>query len=118
MRDALRGRWHLSGDPFCTKPLPAPAEDGTEHPGPEAEGDVYLETEGVTPRYIFKMQLSLATAGRGAKNNKLNWKGYWSYNRLADDWAEFGLKNDRPFYWSRVRSYATPLQLPPASVTS
>ena len=24
---------------------------------------------------------------------------------LTDDWAEFGLRNDRPFMWSRVRSY-------------
>ena len=45
-----------------------------------------------------------AKAG-GAKNIKLAWRGFWSYNKLTDDWAEFGLKNDKAFWWSRVASY-------------
>lgn len=123
MKDALKGRWRLSGDPFGLKARRSSielAEEGEEDreaqeqqdQEDEAEGDVHIETEGVAPRYLFKMQLSLASAGRqGTRNNKLNWKGYWSYNRLTDDWAPFGLKNDRPFYWSRVKSYAAPVQL-------
>jgi F-box protein 9 len=51
------------------------------------------------------MYLGVSSAGRATRNNKLVWQGYWSYNRLTDDWAVFGLKNDRPFYWSRVKSY-------------
>jgi F-box protein 9 len=86
MKDALLGRWRLSG----------PGED---------EGTLIIETAGVTPKYLYKMVLGLGTAGRGAKNNKLTWQGYWSYNRLTDDWGEFGQKNYRPFYWSRVKSY-------------
>jgi F-box protein 9 len=88
MKDALLGRWRLTG--------PEPEE---------TEGTVMIETAGVTPKYMYKMALGLGTAGKGAKNNKLMWQGYWSYNRLTDDWGEFGLKNDRAFYWSRVKSY-------------
>ncbi|KAF2717245.1 hypothetical protein K431DRAFT_288697 [Polychaeton citri CBS 116435] len=113
MKDALRGRWRLTG-PMHTPLRPAPgtavAEQGEEQPETiEAEGDVHIETEGVVPKYMYKMQLGMSHAGKGARNNKLAWKGFWSYNRLADDWAEFGLKNDRAFYWSRVRSYGNGL---------
>ncbi|CAK4022780.1 F-box pof7 [Lecanosticta acicola] len=91
MKDALRGRWRLSG--------PTPA-----HPH-EVEGDIHIETEGAVARYTYKMLLAVANAGKGTRNNKLAWKGFWSRNRLTDDWGEFGLRNDRAFYWSRVRSY-------------
>ena len=97
MKDALRGRWRLSG-PASGNIDPVTGEA-------EAEGDVIVETEGVVPKYTYKMQLALTHAGKSARNNKLAWKGFWSYNRLTDDWGEFGLKNDRAFYWSRVRSY-------------
>ena len=88
MKDAVMGRWRMSG--------PEPAEQ---------EGTMHIETPGATPKYLYKMALSFGNAGRGAKNNKLVWQGYWSYNRLTDDWGEFGLKNDRAFYFSRVKSY-------------
>ncbi|KAF2827389.1 hypothetical protein CC86DRAFT_321417 [Ophiobolus disseminans] len=88
MKDAVLGRWRLTG--------PQPQEQ---------EGTVVVETAGATPKYLYKMELSVGSAGRGAKNNKLSWQGYWSYNRLTDDWGEFAMKNYRPFYWSRVRSY-------------
>ena len=96
MRDALRGRWRMSG--------PMSILDPTGDSG-EAEGDVHVETEGVIPKYTYKLLMALAHAGKGARNNKLAWKWFGSYNRLTDDWGEFGLKNDRAFYWSRVRSY-------------
>ncbi|KAF2100154.1 hypothetical protein NA57DRAFT_37705 [Rhizodiscina lignyota] len=100
MKDALSGRWRLSG------PDPAFVVGDVEA---EQEGDLHVETEGVVPKYTYRMQFVFGSAGRGARNNKLNWKGYWSYNKLTDDWAEFGLKNDRAFYWSRVKSYGTGL---------
>jgi len=131
MKDALRGRWRLSGDPFRgalaeeTNTLDselgfaAAGQTGSgvkgtaaassaaapEEQEQEAEGDLHIETEGAVPKYVYRMQFSLGSAGRGARNNKLVWKGYWSWNRLTDDWGEFGLKNDRAFYWSRVRSF-------------
>ncbi|KAJ4348272.1 uncharacterized protein N0V89_009644 [Didymosphaeria variabile] len=93
MKDALLGRWRLTG------PEVPGVEDG------EKEGTLEIETAGATPKYMYKMYLDVGIAGRAARNNKLGWQGYWSYNRLTDDWGEFGLKNDRPFYWSRVKSY-------------
>jgi len=116
MKDALRGRWRLSG-PTLGPALLSEEEDITKGPGEytkepiagidEEEGDVHIETEGVIPKYMWKMQFAIASAGRrdGTRNGKLNWKGFWSYNRLTDDWGEFGLKNDRAFYYSRVKSY-------------
>lgn len=110
MNSCLRGRWKLSGDPYYT----ATGEAGKEEEDSE-EGTVHIETEGAdaghaNPKYIYKMVLQLKRTGRSAgatRNNKLAWMGYWSYNKLADDWAEFGLKNDtrKAFLWSRVRSY-------------
>lgn len=126
MRDALRGRWRMSGP--ASGPAPR-LEDEDEplgkrvgeyakepvsifdtslagdHDPQEDEGTVHVETEGVVEKYLYKMELALGSAGRGARNNKLSWKGFWSYNRLADDWGEFALKNDKQFYWSRVKSY-------------
>ncbi|KAH7138204.1 hypothetical protein B0J11DRAFT_587332 [Dendryphion nanum] len=97
MKDALLGRWKLSG------PQVPGEEEG------EKEGTVHIETVGSTPKYLFRMALTMSSAGRGARNNKLNWLGYWSYNLLTDDMAPFGLKNDRAFYWSRVKSFGTGL---------
>ncbi|KAJ8119446.1 hypothetical protein ONZ43_g3602 [Nemania bipapillata] len=74
----------------------------------ESEGDLYVETEGaVGAKYMYRLDLSLRSAGRSAssRNNKLVWRGFWSYNRLTDDWAQFTLKNDKPFFFSRVKSY-------------
>lgn len=103
MRHALRGRWRLSGNLAPDMGPSAP----NEHIETEPEGDVHVETEGVDPKYMYKMHLALRSAGRagGTRNNKLVWKGFWSYNRLTDDWAAFTLRNDRAFFWSRVRSY-------------
>ncbi|KAK3114523.1 hypothetical protein LTR53_007094 [Teratosphaeriaceae sp. CCFEE 6253] len=98
MKDALRGRWRLSGPASRVK------DDTTG--GEVAEGDLHVETEGAVPKYTYLMHLTLAQAGKGARNNKLAWKGFWSHNRLTDDQAEFTLKHDRAFYWSRVRSFA------------
>lgn len=98
MKDALKGRWRLTG------PLSSP-----NGPSDEAEGDVLVETEGVVPKYTYHLHLTLAHAGKGTRNNKLGWKGFFSYNRLTDDWGEFGLRNDRAFYWSRVKSFGTGL---------
>ncbi|KAI9697847.1 MAG: hypothetical protein M1820_007634 [Bogoriella megaspora] len=133
MKDALRGRWRISG-PVSPPPTAssvlfdldaqetetqsnleaeAEAQDVATEPDPtppipvdEPEGDLHVETEGVVPKYMWKMQFGIGSAGKwGAKSNKLAWKGFWSWNRLTDDWGEFRLKNDRPFYWSRVRSW-------------
>ena len=101
MNQALRGRWKLKGDPFAVgKPS---GEEGT----------LDIETQGADadrpqPKYIYKIMLQLRKASknpRATRNNRLDWLGFWSYNTLTDDWAEFNLKNDRSFFWSRVKSF-------------
>ncbi|KAF1956485.1 hypothetical protein CC80DRAFT_444889 [Byssothecium circinans] len=93
MKDAVLGRWRLTSERLDEK-----------------EGTVVIEKAGVTAKYMDKMVLNMGSAGRGARNNKLSWLGYWSYNRLTDDWADFGLKHDKAFYWSRVKSYGLGLE--------
>ncbi|KAK8132878.1 F-box domain-containing protein [Apiospora kogelbergensis] len=99
MSEARKGRWRLS----------CPALDQQEGSGAdpaEVEGDLFIETESsVGPKYEYRMDLALKSAGKGARNNKLAWKGFWSYNRLTDDWGTFELKNDKAYYFSRVKSY-------------
>ncbi|KAL9055388.1 MAG: hypothetical protein Q9162_003585 [Coniocarpon cinnabarinum] len=128
MRDALLGRWRLSGP--ASGPAPR-LEDEDEplgkRPGEyakepvsvfesslvddvepvEDEGTLHVETEGVNSKYLWKMEFAIGSSGRrdGTRNNRLAWRGFWSYNRLADDWGEFGLKNDKSLYWSRVKSW-------------
>lgn len=122
MKDALGGRWMLSGSSKSkatndtdasatpatdavttaqTKPsAQSPAQDESEE-----EGILHIQTHGVIPKYTYQMQFRLGHAGKSTRNNKLTWLGFWSHNRLTDDWGEFGLRNDRAFYWSRVRSW-------------
>ncbi|KAK3383697.1 hypothetical protein B0T24DRAFT_59601 [Lasiosphaeria ovina] len=99
VQSALRGRWRLTT-----------AADRPTASLSEVEGDLIVETEGVG-KYIYRLDLALRSSSpakssaAGAKNNKLVWRGFYSYNRLTDDWAEFALKNDKPFFFSRVKSY-------------
>jgi len=110
MSHALKGRWRLSsaldnvGDNY---PAGGGGDDGgATTTATTGEGELYVETEGVGKKYMYRMELSVKGAGKKAiGNNKLQWKRYWSYNTLTDDWAEFGLKNDKAFFFSRVKSY-------------
>lgn len=93
VQSVLKGRWRLARE--------------ADNPGvslSEIEGDVMVETEGVS-KYIYRLDLVLGTAGKGARNNKLGWKGFFSYNTLTGDWAEFTMRNTKPFFFSRVKSY-------------
>lgn len=96
MRLAHRGRWRLGAPPDVGNANGA-ADDG--------EAALCIETEGVAPQYEYRMNLALRSAGRAARNNKLVWRAFHSYNKLTDDWAEFGPKNEKPFFFSRVKSY-------------
>ena len=125
LKYANRGRWRLA--------KPFPSEEGEDEDDmatdslPDAFSmpvktdddprDVVIETEGVGPKYRYLLYLSLRSSSAGkanavnpspsnpSKNTKLVWKGYWSYNKLTDDWAEFGLRNDRAFAFRRVRGW-------------
>jgi F-box protein 9 len=94
MQYALRGRWRLST-----------VIDNPDADLKDAEGDVFVETEGASSKYMYCMKFSLRTAGKGVRNNKLVWQAFWSYNLLTDDSGEFSLRNDKAFFWSRVKSY-------------
>ncbi|KAM4067243.1 F-box-like domain-containing protein [Hirsutella rhossiliensis] len=98
MRLAHRGRWRLGSPPDDINS----SNDGGKNDG---EAALCIETEGVGPQYMYRMDMALRSAGRAARNNKLVWRAFHSYNKLTDDWAEFGPKNEKPFFFSRVRSY-------------
>ncbi|KAJ9284980.1 hypothetical protein DTO027B5_8551 [Paecilomyces variotii] len=129
LKYALRGRWHLTpptqtasedidtGEPSRSKPSAHSHKAGQTTGIGHDPRDLVIETEGVDPKYTYMMHLSLRspTASRPggpnqapsnvSKNTKLIWKGFWSYNKLTDDWAEFGLRNDRAFVFRRVRGW-------------
>jgi F-box protein 9 len=96
MHQALKGRWRLSN-----------SDDDPEADMKDAEGDVFIETEGATKKYMYRMQLSVRSAGKGSRNNKLVWQGFWNYNILTDDTGVFTLRNDKAFFFSRVKSYGS-----------
>lgn len=138
LKRALHGRWHLAKPPSAdpdpeseleadtsasTPPPPSVPTNRSHHTNnttPDLR-DIFIETEGVDPKYTFTMHLTLRSSAsnesssRGgvgvvrsnntAKNTKLAWKGFWGYNHLTDDWAEFGLRNDRAFVFRRVRGW-------------
>ncbi|KHN94556.1 F-box domain containing protein [Metarhizium album ARSEF 1941] len=116
MQRAHKGRWRLSSpgtgidadadDASPPSPSPSPSSRAASRRR-RREGDLTVETEGVDPKYMFRMDLSLRTAGKAARNNKIVWRSFFSYNNLTDDWAEFTLKHDKPFFFGRVRSYGT-----------
>ncbi|KAK2750596.1 hypothetical protein FQN57_002667 [Myotisia sp. PD_48] len=122
LKNSLRGRWHL------TPPTPAlntPATDmasgsnnhvdnlpasTTNQPDVALDSrDLFIETEGTKNRYTFSMHLALRSTGssasRASKNTKLIWKGFWSHNRLTDDWDDFGSLNKRPYVFRRVKGW-------------
>ncbi|KAE8151167.1 hypothetical protein BDV25DRAFT_153160, partial [Aspergillus avenaceus] len=126
LKDARKGRWRLA-NPF---PLSDSASEGVPpedsfpslpdkaSPADASDPrDIVIETESVSPKYTNLLYLSLRspTAPKAAnspisppnpsKNTKLVWKGYWSYDKLTDDWAEYGLRNDRAFVFRRVRGW-------------
>ncbi|PYI16847.1 hypothetical protein BO86DRAFT_329794 [Aspergillus japonicus CBS 114.51] len=127
LRHAYRGRWRLakpvadsdSSSEDAQNELPTAYESLPDKAvaSPSDPRDLIIETEGVGPKYMYLLQLSLRSTPAAkskqpnvsppnpSKNTKLAWKGYWSYNKLTDDWAEFGLKNDRSFVFRRVRGW-------------
>ncbi|KAL2872544.1 putative F-box protein (Pof7) [Aspergillus lucknowensis] len=122
--DALKraqwGRWRLSKP---ASPSGPPEEPEYSIPGKDNSTaahdprDLVVETEGVgAPKYVYVLHLGLRSTTvrpthgsqmvpNPSRNTKLVWKGYWSYDKLTDDWAEFGLKNDRAFVFRRVRGW-------------
>ncbi|EEQ31912.1 hypothetical protein McanMca71_007215 [Microsporum canis] len=117
LKHTLRGRWRLAPpvvtNTSTTNPDAAAQTSSSQRPNMEPPSastsdprDLFIETEGVDPKYTYTMHLALRSAGsHKSKNTKLIWKGFWSYNRLTDDWAEFALRNDRSFVFRRVKGW-------------
>lgn len=112
MQHALRARWQLSSaaDRLWNEDTAGggEGENGQEEaPGlEEAEGTLFVENDG-GGNYLYRMELALGSAGRGARNNKLNWLGFYSFNKTSEVWDAFTLKQDnsKPWFFSRVKSY-------------
>lgn len=111
MRLAHRGRWKLSPPQHGAVPGSGTRTGGAGGAGNQGslsgDDELSVETEGVGTKYVFKMDLQVRSAGKttSSRNNKLVLSGFYSYNKLTEDWAEFLLKNNKPFFFSRVRSY-------------
>lgn len=108
MRLAYRGRWRLSPPGHGAVPGSGNRLHGLDSQGaPSGDDELSIETEGVGNKYIFKIDLQMRSTDKGTstRNNKLVMRGFYSYNKLTEDWAEFVLKHNKPFIFSRVRSY-------------
>ncbi|KAK9479986.1 hypothetical protein V1514DRAFT_290646 [Lipomyces japonicus] len=68
------------------------------------DGRLRIESQAPVAKYLFLQELDIKSSGRG-RHNRLNWVGFWSFNRLTEERMEFALKHDKPFYFSRVLSY-------------
>lgn len=112
MQHALRARWQLSS---AADRLWREGGDGEEEGQQQqeeevsledAEGTLYVENDG-GGNYLYRMELALGSAGKGARNNKLNWRGFYSFNKTSEVWDAFTLKQDnsKPWFFSRVKSY-------------
>ncbi|KAF3764542.1 hypothetical protein M406DRAFT_346593 [Cryphonectria parasitica EP155] len=103
MHLALPARWKLSS----AADYEGKAGDGEKEVSlADSEGDLFVESDG-GGNYLYRMELSLRSAGKGARNNKLQWRGFYSFNKTSDVWDEFTLRNDnnKPWFFSRVRTY-------------
>ncbi|KAK2766255.1 hypothetical protein FQN54_007772 [Arachnomyces sp. PD_36] len=133
LKYGLRGRFYLCAPELSktthNKPSPAPTDlppSAINPPSslshlpttPRDPRDVVIETEGVDSKYTYAMHLTLRSASldtqnlhsdkeprNTSKNMLLEWKGFWSYNNLTDDWGEFGLRNDRSFAFKSVKGW-------------
>ncbi|KAG0637625.1 hypothetical protein HOY80DRAFT_971873 [Tuber brumale] len=74
----------------------------------DKDGQLDVETEApMMDKYLFRMALKVKAIRSGRRIggvNKLVWEGFWSWNIISDDLAEFSLRNDKPFFFSRVGS--------------
>ncbi|KAK9456898.1 hypothetical protein V1511DRAFT_520771 [Dipodascopsis uninucleata] len=68
------------------------------------DGRLRIESQAPVNKYLFLQELEIKSSGRG-RHNRLNWIGFWSFNRFTADQHEFSLQHEKPFYFSRVLSY-------------
>jgi F-box protein 9 len=64
-----------------------------------------MDPSGATMRYTFQMILELRSRPLG-RWNRLDFVTYDSVSMESGEATPLALKNDRPFWFSKVRSYA------------
>ncbi|KAF3922065.1 hypothetical protein ABW20_dc0108179 [Dactylellina cionopaga] len=103
IKHILPGRWRI-----IFNPITYPSPNTLEEPGSK----IQIETEGsgANSRYINTLDLTLkmrpkGVGGKRGYGDRLSWNSYTSWNRLTDDRGVYSLKNDKPFYFSRVKAY-------------
>lgn len=119
------GRWYIVKPITLPEPpnpnakpelAPESAPDKVPETVTPDPSDVIIETEGTGPQYTYTLHLGLRSSSSArtelgglpanpSKNTRLAWKGYWSHNKITDDWGEFGLRNDRSFVFRRVKGW-------------
>ncbi|KAF8074834.1 hypothetical protein FPV67DRAFT_1408248 [Lyophyllum atratum] len=101
MKGFYIGTWHLSGTTIQLSNL-FDASGRFPLPTDEQSGHVFESVEG--NRYSFGMSLNLVSRPLG-RWNKLNIEAYNSINLESGDINPVALKHERPFWFSKVRSY-------------
>lgn len=69
------------------------------------EGQVSIEVKGPA-NYLFFMELFVKSSSRG-KQNKLAWSSFYGVHPHSAEITHFNLKNDKSYYYSRVKSYSS-----------
>lgn len=77
------------------------------------EGEVNVRVDqGSVPYYTFFYQFQVKSLGGNVKHGKLSWVRYYAIRKKMSEFderegeqVEFSMKNEKPFKFSRVRSY-------------
>jgi len=102
MKGLFRGQWKLTGttvqlsgltDASGRFKLPEPTDSGSLDP-----------PSGEQAKYVFEMALDLQTRPLG-RWNKMVIHSYHSVNTVSEIVTPVALKHERPFWFSKVRSY-------------
>ncbi|RVD88675.1 uncharacterized protein DFL_002851 [Arthrobotrys flagrans] len=103
IKHILPARWRVHFNPHTY-----PSPNSTDEPGHR----IQIESKGsdTAGRYINTLDLTLkmrpkGIGGRRGYGDRLSWNSYTSFNVLTEDRGSYSLKNDKPFYFSRVKSY-------------
>ncbi|KAF3098980.1 hypothetical protein TWF102_004805 [Orbilia oligospora] len=103
IKHILPARWRVHFNPHTY-----PSPNSTDEPGHR----IQIESKGsdTAGRYINTLDLTLkmrprGIGGRRGYGDRLSWNSYTSFNVLTEDKGAYSLKNDKPFYFSRVKSY-------------
>ncbi|KAF9006124.1 hypothetical protein BDQ17DRAFT_1303663 [Cyathus striatus] len=107
MKGLLIGNWYLDGTTvYLTNLIDASGKFHIPLPGNEAS--TYLDRSGstlvATSRYVFAMSLNLRSRPVG-RWNRMDMQTYDSVNVETGDTVPVALKHDRPYWFSKVRSY-------------